>query len=347
MERILLLLISAPLRLCESIFLFFPLASFACLARFSSSGLRPNGIRMIEAMTRSSAIQLMLIAVIVAVGFVAAWSSRRTHRAADYLIVNRRLGAALAIFGYIGSATSAWTLVLVTSAAFIWGLSAVWIAGGFLLGTILSLGYVAPRLRTMAAAQDAVTLTQFISVDTGDRLQPTIARSAAAITILLLLLQVGGIVKAAAYFLHEDAGNSIVATAMLSVGVIAGCVLAGGLRAASVCDAMQTIAMGFTMLLLPLPAIVALGDWGTLTSGLIALGPTMTDWFAGKTGVVALALAGGAFGLGSAILGQPHAMVRLMAVREGRSLLALRWIAPLATAVLLLTVRERASGPHP
>ncbi|NLG76720.1 MAG: hypothetical protein GX535_10810 [Xanthomonadaceae bacterium] len=286
-------------------------------------------------MTRSSAIQLMLIAIIVATVFAAAWSSRRTHHAADWLIANRRLGAKLAAFGYIGNATSAWTLVLVTSAAFVSGLSAMWVAGGFLLGTLLSMSYVAPRLRTMSAAQDAVTLTQFISADAGDRLQPTIARSAAAIAILLLLLQVGGIVRAAAYFLHEDAGNSIVVTAMLSVGVIAGCVLAGGIRAASLFDAMLTVAMGFTILLLPLPAIVALGGWDGLTSGLIVLGPTMTDWFAGKSGVVALALAGGALGLGSAILGQPHAMVRLMAVREGRSLLALRWIAPLASAVLL------------
>lgn len=286
-------------------------------------------------MTRSSTIQLMLIVLFAAVGFGAVWSSKRTHHASDYLIANRRLGAWLALFGYIGSSTNAWMLVLVTSAAFMWGLSAVWLAVGLLSGALLSMGYIAPRIRAMAAAQDTVTLTQFISTDAGDRLQPVIARSAAAIAILLLMLQVGGLVRAAAYFLNQDADYSIVTTAICGVGVVTACVLAGGLRAASVCDAIQTIAMGVTLLLLPVPAILALGGWETLTTGLVALGPAMSDWFAGKSDVVALALAGGAIGLGCAIPGQPHAIVRLMAVREERSMIAMRCIVPLVTAVLL------------
>lgn len=286
-------------------------------------------------MTRNSVIQLMLIAFVVGVAFAAAWSSRRTHRAADYLLANRRLGGWLATFGYIGNATSAWMLILVVAAAFNWGLSAVWLAGGFLFGAALSMGYIAPRVRTMAASQDSVTLTQFISTDAGDRLQPVIARSAAAIALLLLLLQVSGIVKVAAELLHADAGNSVVGTMLFGLAVVTACVLVGGLRAASVCDAMQTITMALTMSLLTIAAIVALGDWATLANGLGSLGPAMNGWFAGKTDVVALALAGGAIGLGSAILGQPHAIVRLMAVREERSMLLMRCIAPLATAALL------------
>ncbi len=277
----------------------------------------------------------MLIVLFGAVGFGAVWSSKRTHHASDYLLANRRLGTWLALFGYIGSATNAWMLVLVTSAAFMWGLSAVWLAAGLLFGALLSMGFVAPRLRAMAAGQDTVTLTQFISADAGDRLQAVITRSAAAIAIVVLVLQVSGLVRAAAEFLSQDAGYSIVTTTVFGVGVVTASVLAGGLRAASVCDAIQTTAMGITLLLLPVPAIVALGGWDTLTSGLTALGPSMSDWFAGKSDVVALAIAGGAIGLGCAIPGQPHAMVRLMAVREERSLLAMRCIAPLATAVLL------------
>jgi sodium/proline symporter len=277
----------------------------------------------------------MLIALFAAVGFGAVWASKRTHHTSDYLIANRRLGAALAICGYVGGATNAWVLVLVTSAAFMWGLSAVWLAAGLLSSAVLSMGYIAPRLRAMAAGQDSMTLTQFISTDAGDRLQPIITRSAAAIAILMLVLQVSGLVRAAADFLSFDAGYSIGTTAVLGVALVTASVLAGGLRAASVCDAIQTIAMGVALLLLPVPAIVALGGWEALMSGIAALGPSMSDWFAGKSGVVALALAGGAIGLGLAIPGQPHAMARLMAVRDGGSLLKMRCIAPVATAVLL------------
>lgn len=277
----------------------------------------------------------MLIALFAAVGFGAVWASKRTHHASDYLIANRRLGAWLALFGYVGSATTAWMLVLVTSAAFMWGLSAVWLAVGLLFGALLSMGYIAPRIRAMAAGQDTVTLTQLISTDAGDRLQPIITRSAAVIAILMLVLQVSGLVRATADFLNQDAGYSIVTTTVFGLVLVTASVLAGGLRAASVCDAIQTIAIGVTLLLLPVPAIFALGGWETLTTGLASLGPAMSDWFAGKSDVVALALVGGGIGLGCAIPGQPHAMVRLMAVREERSLLVMRFVAPLITAALL------------
>lgn len=286
-------------------------------------------------MTRSSAIQLMLIAFLVLVVAVAGWSKQRTHHATDYLIANRRLGGWLAAFGYVGSATNAWMVMLITGAAFTSGVSAVWLAGGVLLGALLSHAYIAPRLRAMAAAQDSATLTQFISADVGDRLQPILVRSAALIGLALLLLQVAIVVRVAAEFLHVDSGYSLTTTTVLGIALIAGCVLAGGLRAASVCDGMQILSVGVAALLLAVAGIVALGSWDVLTSGLMSVGPSTGDWLAGKTGVVALAVAGGALGLGFAIPGQPHAMARLMAVREERSSTLMRWIAPLVTCVLL------------
>ena len=119
-------------------------------------------------MARASAVNLVLFAY-VALGFVvAAWASRRTHHAADYVVANRRLDMWLTAFGYVGSATNAWMLTLVAAAAFTWGLSAIWLWASFIFGALLSMGYVAPRLRTIAAGQAAATMTQVISTDAGD-----------------------------------------------------------------------------------------------------------------------------------------------------------------------------------
>lgn len=286
-------------------------------------------------MTRSSVIQLLLLVCVASVIVVAAWSARRTHHAADFLIAQRRLGPWLTAFGYMGSATSAWMVMFVAAAAFAWGLAAIWLAAGLVLGVVLSMAYVAPRLRRHAAAQETVTLTRFISAEAGERSQPVIARSAALIGMVLLLFQCALVLRIAAELLDVEAGIAPWCTIVFGVGLVAACVLAGGLRAASVCDAIQVVAVGACVLLLPIAAFVAIGGWDAFAIGFAVIGPEAHDWFAAKRGVVALAIAAGGIGMGCAILGQPHAMARLIAVRDERALAAPRWIVPLATCVLV------------
>jgi sodium/proline symporter len=289
-------------------------------------------------MGRTSVLNLVLFAYVALVFVVAAWASGRTHHAADYVVANRRLEMWLTAFGYVGSATNAWMLTLVAAAAFTWGLSAIWLWASFIFGALLSMGYVAPRLRTVAAGQAAATMTQVISTDAGDRLQPLIARSAAFIALIFLLLQIAVVARAAAELLNMDSGFDPASTVMLGIAVIAICVLAGGLRAASVFDAVQTSAMLCIASLLPIGGLVAIGSSDALISGLTALGPGTSDWFGGKSGVVAIALAMGALALGFAIPGQPHAMARLIAVRDEVALRRARWIAFSITIVLLAAV---------
>lgn len=278
-------------------------------------------------MARSSVVILVLLAFALLLLGVAIWSARRTHHAEDFLIANRRLGIWPAAFGYIGSAANAWALLLIGAAAFSWGLSAIWLWAGMILGTLISTWYVAPRLRSVAAAQNSTTPTQVISADAGDRLQPLITRSAAFIALIFLLLQSAIALRAAADLLHADSAFDLQRSVVLFGGLVTACVLAGGLRAASLCDAAQMIVMVVAVLLLPLPAMVALASWDSLLSGLAVLGPAMSDWYGGKSGVAALAFAAGALGLGFAIPGQPHAMVRFIAAKDDTVLRRVRWIA--------------------
>lgn len=286
-------------------------------------------------MARSSAVNLVLFAYIALAIVIAASAARRTHNAADHLLASRRLSGWLAAFGYVGSATSAWMLTLVAAAAFTLGLAAIWLWASFVLGALISMFYVAPRLRTLASAQAVVTMTQVISGDTGDRMQPLVTRSAALIATAMLLLQLAVTLRAAADLLLMDSAFEPAITMTIGLGLVAICVFAGGLRSASLCDVAQTLAMLACASLLPIAGMIALGSTESLLSGLAALGPAPSDWFGGKSGVVALALAIGAVALGFAIPGQPHAMARLIALKDESALRHARWIALGVTVVLI------------
>jgi sodium/proline symporter len=286
-------------------------------------------------MTRSATATLILLAFLAVVLTITVWAARRTHNAADFLLANRRLGVWLVALSYSANAVNAWMLILMSATAFAWGLSAVWVWGAVLFGCLVNLWFVAPRLRAISGGQGGTTLIQILSADAGDRMQPLIVRSAVFILVIALLLQIGAILRSGGSMLAEDFGFDLDTVVITTLVVTLVCVFAGGLRAASSCDAVQTGIVMAVALLLPLPALIAIGGWSELPAAVAALGPNATDWFAGKSGVVAVAFAAGVFGIGLAMSGQPHVVNRFMAAKDEGTLRAARWLALAWVAVLL------------
>lgn len=288
-------------------------------------------------MTRSATVVLTILLLVAALLAISAWASRRTHNAADFALANRRLGPWLVSFGYAANAVNAWILMSVAAAAFTLGISAVWIWAAFVLGCTLNLWFVAPRLRAAAIGTGEVTVIQILSADAGDRLQPVVIRSAVFIVLAMLLLQIATMLRFAGALL-DDFGFAPTSVTLLSLALVATTVFVGGMRAASVIDAVQMIALLCVVVFLPLPALVATGGWEELKAAVTSLGPGAMDWFGDKRGVAAIAFAAGVLGLGLATLGQPQAVNRLMAAKDEATLRIARWVAPLWIAVLLAAV---------
>lgn len=287
-------------------------------------------------MTRSAVITLALTTLVAIILVIAVYAGRRTHHAADYFVASRRLGALLSSAGYLGGASNAWMAIIMAAAAFTLGAAAIWWWISLVLAAALSLFFIAPRLRTLAAAHNAHTLTQVIFADAGDRLGPLLMRSAALIGLLLLGLQAAVLVRAAAELLAIEAQHDVVRVITISLVLISVCLFAGGIRAASACDGAQAALIAFIAVLLPIPAYFALGaDWQTVSHSMNVMPGHLTDWFADKRGVVALAFACGPAAIGLAVSGQPQAMVRLIAVKDDAALRRARWLALTWTAIVL------------
>jgi sodium/proline symporter len=288
-------------------------------------------------MTRSATALLTLLALLAALLSIMTWAARRTHNAADFTIANRRLGPWLVTLGYAASAVNAWMLMTVAAAAFLWGLSAAWIWAAVVFGCIVNVWFVAPRLRAASLGSGGLTVIHLLGVDAGDRLQPLVVRSAVFIALLTLLLQIAAILHFAGVMLADiglDTGKILV----MSLTVLTATLFAGGLRAASVIDSIQAVVLLTVALFLPLPALIATGGLAELQIAFTTIGPGATDWFDGKSGVAAIAFAAGVVGLGLAMCGQPHALVRFMAAKDEATLRIARWVAPVWIAILLAAV---------
>ena len=85
-------------------------------------------------MTGKATVILALLVSAALLLSLGAWAARRTHNAADFVIASRRLGVWLTTFGYSGNVLTAWMLLTMSGAAFIWGVSALWLWAAALFG---------------------------------------------------------------------------------------------------------------------------------------------------------------------------------------------------------------------
>jgi sodium/proline symporter len=297
-------------------------------------------------MTRFAAATLALLFFTAIALSLGAWAARRTHNAPDFAVASRRLGVWLTAFGYSANTLSAWMLMLLCGAAFVWGVAALWLWAGVMFGAVINLFYAAPRIRATAVGQNAVTVLQLLSADAGDRLQPMVVRTAALIIVAMLLMQAAVALRLALAMLGADFDVETLSRTALCLAAVAACVFAGGVRGAAVLEAMQGVLTLVVATLLLLPLYVGIGGREQLDAALVALDPVWTDPFSGKHGVVALAFALGGVGVGLAATGQPQALNRFIAVRDERVLQRTRWVALLWIAALAMIVLIGGLGAH-
>ncbi|WP_022916424.1 sodium/proline symporter [Ruania albidiflava] len=262
------------------------------------------------------AIALFLIAVL-ALGYSGVSSTRTLP---GYQLANRRLAGSVAGLSAGGSDASWWLVLLLPAAAYASGLQAAWIPIGLLLGAWFAWTYVAPRLRSYApVAGEAITLPTFIGRRTHDRSH--LLRAVAALLILVLLtvylaagLQIGGAFFAASFGTGDLLGLLAVAA------VITVAVLFGGFRGVANLHVLLALLVAGALVLVGTRAVDELGGWDTTTQLVTSVHPGAMSLAAGGVGAGLLTALAWALGY----VGQPHLLVRMMALRSPRAARAAR-----------------------
>ncbi len=258
---------------------------------------------------------------------IGLWASRRTADGKDFFLAGRQLGPVVASISYASSASSAWTLLGLSGAAFAAGASALWVALGSISSMIVAWWWIAPRLMGFSRANDNLTLTDFLAHGARGGGRRAIVYLSSLIIVFCFVFYV------AAQF--QGAGNMFSSTFHISLGasvaigalVIMIYTLLGGFWAVSITDTLQGLLMAVTAIVLPLAALFAVGGPAGLAE---ALGDAANaEWgslTAANGGWLAVGVVIGGLGIGIGTWGQPHLLVRFMALRDEQSLRQARWI---------------------
>ena len=287
------------------------------------------------------------LAIMLAIGW---WGYRQTSQYDDYVLGGRGLPPFVAALSAGASDMSGWLLMGLPGALFLTGMSEAWMAIGLLIGAWANWKFVAPRLRAYTeVAQNSITVPSFFENRLRDKSRALRILSAVIIIFFFTFYVASGMVSGGRYFEATFDGSYL--TGMLVVAAITIIyTFVGGFLAVSYTDVVQGLVMLVSLLVVPIMGLIALDNPGDIFS-FAADNPYAsyteddlnTTYFSMFAGVSAAVIIGNlAWGLG--YFGQPHIIVRFMALRSpseakagrfwGVSWMALALLGGLMTALV-------------
>ncbi|MBA3049341.1 MAG: sodium/proline symporter PutP [Alphaproteobacteria bacterium] len=256
----------------------------------------------------------LYFALMLGIG-VYAWR-KSTSDVAGYMLGGRQLGPAVAALSAGASDMSGWMLLGLPGAMYVAGLSAAWIAIGLFIGAMANYLIVAPRLRVYTElARDAITIPDYFDKRFEDRSRLLRVISSLVIVVFFTLYTSSGLVAGGKLF-ETSFGLDYTWGLWVTAGVVLAYTMVGGFLAVSLTDFVQGCIMFVALVLVPVVALMQFGGIGEVAETVRGIDPGLLDLFKGATAVSILSAM--AWGLG--YFGQPHIIVRFMAVRSVRDM---------------------------
>jgi SSS family solute:Na+ symporter/sodium/proline symporter len=259
--------------------------------------------------------------LMLAIGLYAYRKS--TSDVSEYMLGGRQLHPAVGALSAGASDMSGWMLMGLPGAVFVSGFSAAWIAVGLVIGAYLNYLFVAPRLRVYTElADDAITIPDFFEKRFHDKSRALRVLSSVVIVIFFTLYTSAGVVAGGKLF-EASFGLDYQLGLFLTAGVVVAYTLFGGFLAVSLTDFVQGCIMFVALILVPIVSFIVLKNEGDWASAAASVEPGYFGmWPEGMTvmGVISLL----AWGLG--YFGQPHIIVRFMAIRSLKDIATARYI---------------------
>lgn len=267
-----------------------------------------------------SAFQLLAIAVyllgMLAIGYFAF---KQTDDLDDYMLAGRGLKPGVAALSAGASDMSGWLLMGLPGAIFVSGLVEAWIAIGLTIGAWLNWKFVAPRLRSYTLiSQNAITIPSFFEKRLKDNSHYLRICAAIVILVFFTFYVSSGMVAAGKFFEGSFGWPYLMGMGVVTVVTLV-YTLFGGFLGATLTDVAQGLLMFTALIVVPIIAVIQTGGVGATVKGLQNVDPDALNLFKGiGEGNSFLWLVGifstAAWGLG--YFGQPHIIVRFMALRS-------------------------------
>ncbi|SMF39223.1 sodium/proline symporter [Alteromonadaceae bacterium Bs31] len=257
---------------------------------------------------------LGFLSVFLLIGLSSFFKSRGTKQ--DYYLADNTVRPWLVGLSAVATNNSGYMFIGVIGYTYVTGLASIWLMLGWILGDYLASLYVHSRLRQATENSNEVSYAGVLSHWYGNK-HNRLQRLIGLISLVFLLAYASAQLVAGGKALHVLFNWPTWLGAVIGAIMVAVYCVAGGIRASIWTDAAQSVVMIIAMTVLLLVAIYSIGGINSAISSMQSV-----DGFLAWT-PKDLALPGLAGGVlfaaswlfaGFSVIGQPHIMVRFMAL---------------------------------
>lgn len=247
---------------------------------------------------------------------IGVLSSRiKSNTTDDYLIAGRSVSPWLTALSAVATNNSGFMFIGLIGYTYRSGVESVWMMVGWVLGDLVAWLLVHARVRKHSEDVDVSTIPALMGTRKGST-QRGIITVAGLLTFVLLGVYAAAQLKAGSTALHALFGWDPRLGAIIGAVIVVVYCFSGGIRASIWTDAAQSVVMLVAMAVLLVFAAVEAGGPSAVWENLRAQDPTLVDWTPQSLEFgFAMYLLGMTFG-GFGAVGQPHILVRFMAIRS-------------------------------
>lgn len=238
-----------------------------------------------------------------------------TSDISGYILGGRKVSPQVTALSAGASDMSGWMLMGLPGAMFLTGFDAVYIATGLVAGALANYLLVAPKLRLYTEyADDALTVPEFFAKRFNTPNASVRIVSAVIVVMFFTLYTSAGLVAGGKLF--ESAFSVDYQLGLfITLGVVVSYTLLGGFLAVSLTDFVQGCIMFVALILVPVVAFMQFDSVAQMTESAYLSIPDFSESVASLTAIGLISSLG--WGLG--YFGQPHIIVRFMAIRSVKS----------------------------
>jgi len=288
---------------------------------------------------------MVFLGLFLGVGVLSALRMKSTTE--DYLVASRNINPWFVALSAVATNNSGFMFVGLIGTTFVDGISSMWLMIGWVFGDWLMWLWGIPRaLRERSEASDTVTIPSFLGHGLGKNRAVTIV--AGVITLIFLGTYAAAQLTAGGKALFAAFGWQEIIGAAIGAGIVLLYCFSGGIRASIWTDVVQSIVMILAMIGLCVVGVQHLGGFESMWATLASQDPQLVAMTPASPQFGAVLFIAGWFVAGMGVVGQPHIMIRVMAISSPEEMVTARkvylvWNVLFAAAAITVGLAARAA----
>jgi sodium/proline symporter len=264
-------------------------------------------------------VPAMLIIYMVAIIIIGLWSARKVKNSEDWFVGGRSMGPWITALAHGSSSLGGGMYIAGPQYGWEAGASALWAAPGDVFGPILNFGIIARRMRRYTEKSNSLTIPEFF----GHRYYSKAIRYLSVIILIIAML-----ISLLVEYMSMGVLISCITGWDYSFSLIIGCIAiliytgAGGYLSVAYTDFVQSILMVIGLFILIPVCIHSVGGLTGMNHGLISINEGLATLWGEDYYLkgAPLMIAGIALVYFIGYMGQPHLIIKTVAIKDEKSI---------------------------